>query len=313
MFNNRYAGISLQQMHIFVNAAKYENFRQTAENIHMTQATISRNISLLEEQTGLILFIRFNQKVRLTSAGKKLAAEFEQILNSFQIAIDNAMRLQRCEVTKLTIGDYNTTSMDSYLLPVLKAFEKQYPEAEISIVRRHPDSIISSMNEEKYDLVFAMTVAQKTFDNDDLKVETIYELEPKVILSKNHNRFEDEDLNYKDLLECEIVLLKSPKYDGYNDKARLLLNEYGFSNQHIHYAEDPYDIAMELQRGNRIAILDELFSPDGGHNFRYVDLPDCGIKFGLQIVYSRNNDNPYLLKFIKLAKEITEECMAHNI
>ena len=303
MFNHRYAGITLQQMYIFTIAARYENFRITAEKTHITQATVSRNIALLEEQTGLILFIRHNQKVRLTKAGRKLADDWVSILDDFHRTVDSAFSLQRCEVNKLTIGDYDTTSMDAYLLPIVHQFEQQYPDTDVTIARRHPEIIISDMKENRSDLSFAMAVTKDdTFHDTHLVVETISELKPKLVISKKHKLFEQESLSFQDLLSYDVILLKGPQYEGYNKKARSILADCGFDSNR-YYAEDPYDIATELQRKNRIAILDELFAPDGKENFRYIDLPDCGINFGIQIVYSKDNTNPWLPRFIRLAKE----------
>lgn len=303
MFDHRYAGITLQQIYIFTTAARYENFRQTAEKIHMTQATISRNIAMLEEQTGLILFIRHSQKVRLTDAGKQLAEDLEKVLDSFHRAADTAFAIQRCEVNKLSIGDYDTTSMDAYLLPIVHQFEMQYPDTDVTIARRHPEIIIADMKEKRYDLSFAMAVTKDdTFRDEHLVVETIFELKPKLVISRKHELFEQENLSYQDLLPYEVVLLKGAQYDGYNKKARTILASCGFESSRF-YAEDPYDIAIELQRKNRFALLDEMFAPNGRENFRYIDIPDCGINFGIQIVYSRDNVNPWLPKFIRTAKE----------
>ena len=304
MFNNRYAGITLQQMYIFTIAARYENFRITAEKTHITQATVSRNIALLEEQTGLILFVRHNQKVRLTRAGKQLAEDWKKILDDFHRTANAAFALQRGEVNKLTIGDYDTTSMDAYLLPAVHQFEQQYPDTDVTIIRRHPEIIISDMSENRYDLSFAMAVTKDdTFHDDHLIVETIYELKPKLVISKKHELFAQESLSFQDLLSYDVILLNGPQYEGYNKKARTILAGCGFKNNRF-YTEDPYDIAIELQRKNRFAVLDELFAPDGKENFRYIDVPDCGVNFGIQIVYSRDNTNPWLPKFIRLAKDV---------
>jgi len=258
---------------------------------------------MLEEQTGLILFVRHNQKVRLTNAGRQLADDWEKLLDDFHRSADTAFSLQSCERNKLMIGDYDTTNMNAYLLPIVHQFEHQFPDTDISIARRHPEIIISDMKAKKYDLVFAMAVnKEETFYGEDLNVETIYELRPKLVISRKHELFQKENLTFRELMPYDVVLLKGPQYEGYNKKARAILNECGFQSNR-YYAEDPYDIATELQRKNRFAVLDELFAPDGIENFRYIDLPDHGIHFGIQIVYSRENTNPWLPKFIKVAKE----------
>ena len=274
------------------------------KKIHMTQATVSRNISLLEEQIGLILFVRHHQKVHLTPAGRQFAKELEKVLARFQQAAEDAFKLQRCEYNKVIIGDYDTTSIDDYLWPIVNGFENLYPESEVSIIRRHPQDIIAGMKEKRFDIIFAMAITQDMFEERDTKVETILELDPKVVISKKHSCFNKPELSYTDLFGCTIILLKEPEYTSYNTKTRIILQNCGFPESAFYYADDPYDISLELQRGEKIAILDALFAPDGKQNYRYVDLPGCGEKFGVQIAYSQNEDNPFLSKFIKAAKQI---------
>lgn len=302
MFDNSFLGITLQRINIFIAAARFENFRETADKLNMTQASVSRNISLLEEETGLILFIRFKQRVKLTRAGRQFAADMEKMLSAFNKASKNALDIQKCDYNKITIGDYNTTSSDDYLFPIVRAFEEKNPQTEVSIVRRHPQDIIEGMNEQRFDLIFALAVSPDMFTFPNVQVETIRPAVPKIIISKNHSLYEKEDLTFKDLLSCPPILLKAPFYSFYNENALRIMRQYGFSESRIYYADDPYDISLELKRGDRVAFLDQMYAPDGKHNFRYIDLPECSVKFGIQIVYSADNENPFLMKFIRESK-----------
>lgn len=100
-----------------------------------------------------------------------------------------------------------------------------------------------------------------------------------------------------------MILVKGTAYQGYNEKARRILAACDLQLP-VYYAEDPYDIAIELQRKNRIAVLDALFAPNGKENFRYVPLPQCGINFGIQIIYSHDSQNPWLPKLIRTIRDV---------
>ena len=65
MFQSKMIDITMQQIFVFLKAAEYENFSKVASELHMTQPTVSRNISAMETTLGLILFIRSKQRVRI--------------------------------------------------------------------------------------------------------------------------------------------------------------------------------------------------------------------------------------------------------
>lgn len=57
-------------LHTFVTAAKYENFRKTAETLFISQPTVTVQIKLLEEELGCQLFTRKGRSIHLTKEGR---------------------------------------------------------------------------------------------------------------------------------------------------------------------------------------------------------------------------------------------------
>jgi DNA-binding transcriptional LysR family regulator len=63
----------------FVNVAEKLNFSDAADDLFMSQATLSKHIAAMEEELGCKLFDRSTHQVALTESGK-IAAD-----NSIQI------------------------------------------------------------------------------------------------------------------------------------------------------------------------------------------------------------------------------------
>ena len=61
--------MELTQLRYFKKVAKTEHITKAAEELHITQPALSRTISRLEEQVGVRLFDRNNNKIRLNSFG----------------------------------------------------------------------------------------------------------------------------------------------------------------------------------------------------------------------------------------------------
>ena len=125
---DRFDGLSYRQLKTFLVTAKYENFTKAAEELNMTQATVSRNIAALEEILGIVLFIRFKSRARLTDAGALLAKKLEEVSKQFNSTVDKAYELQECRYNTLRIGDFDTTLEDLYLFPIVELFEKKHPK-----------------------------------------------------------------------------------------------------------------------------------------------------------------------------------------
>ena len=61
--------MTIFQIQCFLNVAEYLNFTEAANHLFVAQSSLSRNVSNLEEELGMKLFVRTKKYVRLTSSG----------------------------------------------------------------------------------------------------------------------------------------------------------------------------------------------------------------------------------------------------
>lgn len=73
--------MNLRFLETFIWVAKLGSFRAAANQLHLTQAAISRRIASLENELGQLLFERSNRNIQLTSAGYHLLRFSNQVLN----------------------------------------------------------------------------------------------------------------------------------------------------------------------------------------------------------------------------------------
>ncbi len=76
---------SITALLCFEAAAATESFARAAETLHLTQSALSRQIQILEQFYSQPLFVRARQRVRLTSAGRQLAAELSPLLQDLEM------------------------------------------------------------------------------------------------------------------------------------------------------------------------------------------------------------------------------------
>jgi DNA-binding transcriptional LysR family regulator len=297
------SGFTFQQAEVFLAAAKYENFTQAANELNMTQASVSRNIMNLEQSLGLVLFLRHKQRVRLTNAGKSLAQKLPRILQQMDKILEDAFLQQQNQFKSLTIGNFNVSSLNSYLIPITKVFEQKYPEVKLKIELDDPPLIIERLCSGHYDAAFFTYVGIDTLTDANLQYTELFKMPPSIVLAKAHPLFGKENLSRDDLADQSLVIIAGERYKDYRRFVRRVCQETGISYRGMEQVDNLFTLAMELKRGKQIAIMDVCFAPLNSEEFRYVPLENCQTSSGIVLAYSSENYNPYLAKFRSVCME----------
>ena len=78
--------MTLNQLQYFYQAAKTQHFNHAADNLSISQPSLSRAIASLENELGVILFERMGRNVSLTKAGQIFLEQTEKILEDIAVA-----------------------------------------------------------------------------------------------------------------------------------------------------------------------------------------------------------------------------------
>lgn len=91
--------MELRQLEYFAAVARLKNYTRAADEMYVSQPTISVSIQKLEEELGTKLIIRDNKKVILTHEGEIFLAHTEKLLgdakNLQELIKDMAMNKKR--------------------------------------------------------------------------------------------------------------------------------------------------------------------------------------------------------------------------
>lgn len=128
--SNRHRPLSVGGLRAFEAVARCLNFRQAAEELHLTQPAVSRQIKSLEDELGASLFHRGTRHVALTPAGAQLQAAVLPLL----ARLDTTVRQLRQGAGRQTIQLTTFASFASlWLLPRLEAFQREHPQLDIRV------------------------------------------------------------------------------------------------------------------------------------------------------------------------------------
>ena len=118
------------QLRAFEAVARHLNFRAASEEMALTQSAVSRQIQALEDDVGVLLFLRHTRAVELTGAGAQL---LRAVLPALE-RMDSAVRLIRQSAGRKSVAISTWASFASmWLIPRLEVFQRQHPEIDIRI------------------------------------------------------------------------------------------------------------------------------------------------------------------------------------
>ena len=118
--------MELRVLHYFLAIAREENFTRAAEQLHVTQPTLSRRIADLEQELGVKLFIRSNHHIVLTEDGMILKRRAQEILSlADKTRRDFLYRDENLEgVISIGSGEFLSTRI---LTDCIAQFRKKHP------------------------------------------------------------------------------------------------------------------------------------------------------------------------------------------
>jgi DNA-binding transcriptional LysR family regulator len=146
--------MEIRQLKAFVAIAESKTFTAGAKQVHVTQAAISMQISQLEKEVGLPLFIRTPRQVLLTEAGEILLVHSRKILREHDAAISQIAELAGAEHGRLRIGSASSNFVTGTLPKVLQRLKKKYPNAEIAVVSGTSEALIEQVLAGDVDVAF---------------------------------------------------------------------------------------------------------------------------------------------------------------
>lgn len=126
----------LNPLRVFEVVARSQNLTLAAQELHVSQSAVSRQISVLQTYLGVELFRRERHGVTLTRAGQAYA---EEVVPAFDaIAGATARLLRSTSQGALRVRTY-TTFAAKWLIPRLPEFQRQYASMEVRIDNAIPD------------------------------------------------------------------------------------------------------------------------------------------------------------------------------
>ena len=141
---------TLQQLKLFEAVARHGSITRAAEEVHLTQPSVSMQVKTLEEKLGLPLTEQMGKVLHLTQAGEEVANAARDVLGRMS-DLQGALEDMHREVAgPLSVAVVSTAK---YFLPqIIGDFKRRYPKVEPRLQITNRENLLSRISDNADDL-----------------------------------------------------------------------------------------------------------------------------------------------------------------
>lgn len=194
--------MEIRVLRYFLTVVREEGINRAAEVLHITQPTLSRQLSQLEEDVGVKLFHRGARKITLTNEGILLRRRAEEILSLVDRTEQELIEQDELVEGRIVIGGGELAAMQ-VLLEIIEDFREKYPLVTFDIFTGNADLVKEQMEKGLIDIgVLLEPVDIQKFEFIRLKEKERW----VVLMSPDDPLAEKEALRAKDLENVPLIL-----------------------------------------------------------------------------------------------------------
>ncbi len=225
----------LADLELFLAVAQCGSFTKAGEKMFVTQSWVSKRMNLLENELGLLLFIRSKRGVILTPAGRVLKDRLKNVMGDIRSAIHEAHTVQTGASGSLRVGFLEWGTI--VFMEQLEIFMEQNPQFSIEAYRQQFAELRENIAADRTDLIFTMSYDCTQLSDEEYNILEVRKVPLVAYMNNSHPLAERKILNMADLQSESILMVDRESSSGYYDYVCGLFRKQGlhpFITQYAH-------------------------------------------------------------------------------
>ena len=287
--------MTIEQLQYFQAIQKFMSFSLAAEDMCISQSSISKQIIALENELSVKLFSRNTRNISLTSAGTEFAVHARRILEEYDKAICNLRdysfgKKRSISITSIPVmNHYKVTDM-------IALFEKEHPDVSMSITEKDGLYVAKSLENPDTDLVILRT---GFMPYGKYKLFPLIEDELVLVTNSSHRFADREIIQLSEAVNENFILLSADT--GLYNFCLEVCSKAGFSPHTLHTNIRIDTIKNFILQGTGVSLMmkkvAEYFADP---RIRILKLEEKPV-LTLSIIARNNRLTPVCSEFIKFA------------
>ncbi len=291
--------MELRHLRYFVAVGETLHFGHAAERLRIAQPPLSQQIRRLEEELGIRLLYRTSRHVELTDAGRLFLIEARRTLVQADRAASIAMRADRGEVGRLTIG-YMASAELSVFPTILPAFRKRHPGVFIVLQILPPREQFQGLRAGRLQAGFVrLPVTDRT-----LSVVPVFREPLVAVLPESHALARPRTVSLRALRNETLVLFPREHAPGYYDFLMRTCRQSGLDPKLVHESEKLQTIVSLVAMGRGVSLMPRCVVNLTRKGVVCRPLRPRAPDTELGLVYDPTNRSNLVQAFVSLTKDI---------
>lgn len=289
--------MNTKQIDYILELAQTQNFNRAAENLFISQSTLTYQIKEIEKELGFLLFERSGKGATLTPAARQLYSTLKEVKEQLQKGIEQAQNFSKKYSDNITIG-LPTRSCIYFLPQAIKEFNKLYPDILITPIFNgfyKPEEFLKG----NQDIFF-------TFDNEmkhvpETKLIHLYTSKIYLITKK------DDELSKLKTAKISDLKGRTLMVGGGSPPQLKALQKRIINSINIDYFNsETHETTMTNILADKGICLTPGFFQDYTNEFTWIPF-ECEEKFECYLCVRSNDKREQLKDFIKILKDIYKD------
>lgn len=202
--------MDIRLLRYFIAVANQRSISAAAKHLHISQPTLSRQLSDLEDELGTSLFIRGNRTITLTNEGMFLLTKAKEIVELVDKTKANFNQTEEMISGEIYIGGGETEAMH-LIAETLKEVLKEYPAIQFHLYSGNADDIMDKLDSGWLDfgIVIEPTDKQK-YNYMHLPAEDVW----GVLMRKDSPLAQKPSIQPADLLDKPLIISRQTTVDN---------------------------------------------------------------------------------------------------
>lgn len=250
--------MKVSQINYFMELVNYRSFKKAAEGLYISQPALSQQISSLEKEWGMKLFVRKYKEVELTPSGKIMFEMLNNAKEEYYLAMSKALNAIGDIKTIINIGV--PEHCDLMNLPeILSCYQQEHPNLILNIESCPLTDLTLPRNNDHFDVVI----------NQELLLMNRKEINTVLLARRNHMFFVSKKhpaikgkkaVSLSDLNGLRLYMPGIHPTEYEVDYMKLVCENSNYQPGEFVYQQNVNSVLLSAKMCFGVAILDDLIT-----------------------------------------------------